>query len=196
MSISALIVKDGNEQHRMLITDRDWGLLWGPLFVAGPIFSMSFGVYDNFTMSSGVPEGSRVVRKGRNLFNAAQVLLVAIERDLDLLEFDYSYSFVNEAQRYSDGQTVHVRGRSGILRTRPKGYCFIELGDSGPKGGRIAELIDLRIIRELDTDDSRVIKIHRRRAKVLWLETLPQLVEFLRQRIGKELVVEHVDRVA
>jgi hypothetical protein len=195
MATSALILNDGDASHRMLITHRDWGLLWGPFFAEGPMFSTAFGIYDNFTVAHGIPKGSYVIRSGRKLFGAARGLLAAIERDADLLRFDYSYSFDDEPIQHNGGQSVRLRGRGGILSTRPKGYCSIKLLNSNGKGPRIAELIDLRIVGELTLDNSSVVKIHRRSKDVLWAETLPPLLEFLRPRIGKELTVEHIDRV-
>jgi hypothetical protein len=68
------------------------------------------------------------------------------------------------------------------------------LFDDRAKSPRVVEFIDLRVVRELVTDEARVVKVHRRSAEIHWPETLPHLLEFLRPRIGRDLVVEHVDR--
>ena len=75
MGMSAFIIRDGDDQHRTLISDRDIGLLSGPLFTEGPIFSFTYGFYENFTVARGIPPGSHVVRPAQKLYNAASALL-------------------------------------------------------------------------------------------------------------------------
>jgi hypothetical protein len=196
MSSSAIIVHDGDESYRLLVTHRDWGLLWGPGFFEGPLFSKTFGVYDNFTVAGGIPRGSQVKRRGDELFVAAAALLAAIERDGELLRYDYSYGFAGDPARYGGGRSIRVRGMSGILWARPKGYCYVELkcrDEAGPP--RVVEVIDLRVDRAVQTE-SGLVKSYRRKAAMNWLETLPPLLEFLQSRRDKELAVEHQDRVA
>ncbi len=196
MPSSAIIVHDGEKSHRLLITHRDWGILWGPMFVEGPLFSKAFGVYDNFTVASGIPRGSRVNRRGRDVFAAALALVTAVECDAELLRYDYSYGFAGDPVRHGGAQSIGVRGMEGILSTRPKGYCYIELhcrNEAGPT--RVAEVIDLRVSRGVQTD-SGVVKSYRRKAAMNWLETLPPLLEFLRSRQDRELTIEHQDHVA
>jgi hypothetical protein len=194
MSNSAIIVHDGEHSHRLVMTHRDWGLLFGPAFSEGPLFSSAFGVYENFTVAGGVPKGSQVTRKGIVLHNAARTLLAGIERDADLLRYDYSYGFEDERICHGGGQSIRVRGRSGILSTRPKGYCSIELFDAGAKRPRVAELIDLRIVGSIQTEGLGIVKVFRRKAEMHWLDTLPPLLEFLQPRLVIDLVVEHVQR--
>ncbi len=197
MPQSAIIVRDGEDNHRLLTTDRDTGLLFGPFFKEGVCFLNAFGVFDNFTVAGGISKGSRATRRGRVLHNAASALLAGINRDADLLCYDYSYGFANDPVRHGGGQTISIRGRSGIISTRPKGFCTIELFDSNNEGGpRIAEFIDLRIVGSVETDTSGAVKVYRRKAEMHWLETLPPLLEFLHPRLARELVVEHHDRAS
>jgi hypothetical protein len=195
MPNSAIIVHDGQDSHRLLITQRDCGILVGPMFKEGPLFLSAFGVYENFTVAGGMPKGSQVTRGGRVLYNATWGLLNGIERDADLLQYDYSYGFESEGTRHGGGQTVRLRGREGILSTRPKGYCTIELFDEHSKTARIAEFIDLRIVGSIETELSGVVKVYRRKVDMRWLETLPPLLAFLKPRKAKELIIEHIERV-
>src|SRR4051794_36990940 len=85
MANCALIIHDGEESHQITITQRDLGLLRGPLFDAGRNFICAFRIYDHFTAAGGVPKGSHVVRVRQALENAARTLHAAIERDSELL---------------------------------------------------------------------------------------------------------------
>jgi hypothetical protein len=194
MPTSALIIRDGDAHHRLLADDRDIGLLWGPLFLQGAVFSLTFGFYENFTVARGIPKGSHVIRPGRNLFNATHGLQTAVERDADLLKYDYTFSFGDERTEKKGPVSVIIRGRSGIVQTFPSGYCFSTLKEPGPKGGRIAEVIDLRVVEDCTAEGLGAIKIHRKGAKLSWIETLPPLLEFLKPRVRKRLIVEHIDR--
>jgi hypothetical protein len=195
MSDSAMIIRDGAESHELRITSRDLGLLWGPFFVQGQVFINAFGVYENFTVAGGIPKGSHVRRGGRGLYGATAALESAIRRDEDLLRYDYSYGFQKERTRHGGTQSVVIRGRGGTLSTRPTGYCSIELYDWNAQGLRIAEFIDLRIVKNVKTDEGKVIKVYRRKAEMHWLERLPPFLNFLERRQRQELIVEHVDRV-
>ena len=196
MSDSAIIVRDGDESHRLATTHRDWGLLFGPGFAEGPHFVAVFGVYEHFSVARGVPKDSQVTRRGADLHEAAQVLLSGVERDAELLRHDYTFSFADTPTRYSAGQSVTIRGRAGIISARPRGYCTIELLSRGEKDPDIAaEVIDLRVTRDLATDDRGIVKVQRRKAEMHWLETLPPLLHFLGTRLPKDLVVEHIGRI-
>jgi hypothetical protein len=192
MSKSAFIVRDGDASHRTLIGGRDIVLLFGPLFIEGFLFSSRFGFYENFSVAGGIPDGSHVIRPGDKLFSAAYALQHAIERDIELLQFDYSFSIGNNRPRKGP-QSIMLRGRNGIVAAHPKGFCFAKLLVPG-RPGWTAELIDLRIVQDLVTDDSLPIKVHRKAATVNWPEVLPPLLEFLRPRVKKRLTVEHIDR--
>lgn len=115
MSESCIIIRDDDKNYRLVITNRDWGLLWGPFFTEGPVFSSAFGVYDNHTVAGGIP--------------------------------------------------------------------------------RTAEYIDMRVVCSIETNDCGTLQVYRRKAKMNWVETLPPLLEFLKNCKFKELIVEHYDRV-
>ena len=193
MSNYSIIVHDGEASHCLPITSRDWGIAMGPHFKEGSIFIVSFGVYDNYTVARGMPKGSKVNRRGLVLYRAAHLLQTGIERDADLLSHDYSVGFNNERTRHTGLTSVKLRGRTGSIRARPKGFCYLELFDQTAKRSRVAELIDLRIVETIETDTADIVKLYRRKAETHWLETLPPLLEFLKLRKDKELIIEHVE---
>ncbi|MBL8823110.1 MAG: hypothetical protein JNJ77_11020 [Planctomycetia bacterium] len=194
-SDSATIIRDGDVSHRIQITHRDWMLTAGPGFVEGRAFTKAFGVFENYTVAGGIPKGSLVYRKGNELFAAASELLKAIQRDYELLQFDYSYQIEGYPKSYGGGQSICIDGCSGILSLRPKGYCSIRLlGEPLPDG--VKEIIDLRPLRTFKTDIG-MLKVYRRKAqtKVQWTDTLPPLLDFLSDRLDRVLSLEHIDRV-
>ena len=193
MSNYSIIVHDGEASHCLPITSRDWGIVMGPHFQEGSIFIVSFGVYDNYTVARGMPKGSKVTRRGLVLYRAAHLLQSGIEREVDLLSHDYSVGFNNETTRHTTPVSVELRGRTGSISTRPKGFCYLKLFDQTAKRSRVAELIDLRIVQTIKTDTSDIVKLYRRKAETHWLKTLPPLLEFLKLRMNKELIVEHIE---
>ena len=196
MTSSYSIITDGKESHRLEFTKRDWGLLRGPYFEAGQRFISVLGVYDHFTVAAGIPKGAKVTRQRLQLLGAAQQLLAIIQRDEDLLQHDYKFSFSGRIGRPRAGAEsgFRVRGFIGNLDTRPHGYCFLNLVEVSSNGmGRIAEYLDMRIRGTLETDDMGTLKIHRQKAEMRWPEILPPLIEFVRTRTVKHLDIEHYD---
>jgi hypothetical protein len=190
------IITDGSERHRLEFAKRDFGLLGGPHFDAGQRFTSVLGIYDHFTVAAGIPKGAKVMRRRLQLLDAAQQLLTWIQRDEDLLRYDYKYSFSGRAGRPSGGAEsgFRVRGFFGKIDTRPHGYCHLDLIQITSNGrGRLAEYLDMRIRGTLETDELGTLKIHRQKAEMHWLETLPPLVEFIRTRTVKQLEIEHYD---
>jgi hypothetical protein len=189
VSDSATIIRDGDDVHRLQITHRDWMLINGPGFVEGRIFVAAFGIFENFTVARGIPKGSRVHRDAQILFDAATKLLAGIERDLDLMLYDYSYKIGHQPKQFGGGQSISVSGRPGILSLRPKGYCSIQFVDQ-----KTPELIDLRD-KDGFVSDAGAIELYRRKAESHWLESLPPLINFLGSRLTRTLSLEHIDRV-
>jgi hypothetical protein len=190
MSDSAIIIRDGKDSHRIQIAQRDWTLLSGPGFGEGLAFIRAFGIFENYTVASGIREGSLVKRSGATLYDAALALLAGVTRDLELLRYDYSYQVGDEPRRYGGGQSIRIDGRDGILSLQPKGYCSIQLiKETGQ-----AKVIDLRGAKALATDSGR-LKVYRRKANTRWPELLPTLLAFLEVRREWEVTLEHIDRV-
>lgn len=199
MPSSHVIIRDGQAMHRLEIDHRDWGLLMGPFFAEGQRFIDPLGVYEHFTVAGRVPDGSQVTRRKFQLTDATQVLLRAVERDQDLLRYDYSYSFSGRgSSRSSGGESgFRVHGLIGHIDARPRGYCHLRLSQLGSNGSpRAVEFLDMRVRESIETDALGVLRIHRRKARMHWLDRLPPLLEFLRARSAKELTIEHHERAA
>ena len=163
-------------------------LINGPGFTEGPIFIAAFGIFENFTVAGGLANGSLVHRQGQTLFDASSTLLAGIERDLDLLRYDYSYKIADRPKQFGGGESIAVDGRPGILSLRPKGYCSVRFVDQ-----KSPDLIDLRG-RDGFMTDAGPIKLYRRKAESLWRDILPPLLDFLGARPTKTLSLEHIDR--
>jgi hypothetical protein len=164
-------------------------LLVGPGFKEGSIFIAAFGVFENYTVARGIAKGSLVHREGQTLFDASSTLLAGIQRDLELLRYDYSYQIGDRSRCYGGGGSVTVGGRPGMLTLRPKGYCSIRFVD-----GESPDLIDLRDKSGFMTD-AGPLNLYRRKAESHWLEILTPLLDFLRPRLNNVLILEHLDRV-
>ncbi len=193
---SHVIIRDGHESHQLDIARRDWGLLTGPFFDEGQRFVDALGVYEHFTVATGLAEGSQVMRQRFRLIDATQSLHRAVVRDEDLLCHDYSYGFSRRGRsRSSAGESgFRVRGLIGYVDARPHGYCHLRLSQPGTNGlPRTVEFIDMRVRESIDTDDLGVLRIYRRQAEMHWQDRLPPLLEFLRARSAREVTVEHYD---
>ena len=190
------IVTDGTEKYRLEFTSRDFALLRGPHFEEGQRFISVLGVFDHLTVEMGIPQGAKVTRQRSQILNAAERLLVVVQRDEDLLRYDYKYSFSGRIDRpRSAGYGgFKVRGFCGYIDTRPSGYCYLNLDQlTGNGRGRLAEYYDMRIRETIETDELGTLKIHRKKAEMHWLEILPPLIEFIRSRTVKVLEIEHYD---
>src|SRR6266516_565216 len=119
-----VIIRDSSESHRLDIEHRDLGLLTGPFFREGQRFIEALGAYEHFTVAGGVPEGSQVTRQRLLLIDVMQALYRAVQRDEDLLRYDYSYSFTGRGSSRGSGAEsgFRVRDLDGHIDTRPKGY--------------------------------------------------------------------------
>ena len=189
MSDSATIIRDGDDLHRLQVTHRDWMLIHGPGFVEGPMFVAAFGIFENFTVAGGISKGSLVHRNSQTLFDATAKLLVGIERDADLMRYDYSYKIGDQRKQFGGSQGISVGGRPGFLSLRPKGYCSIRFVDR-----KASDLVDLRN-KDGFMSDAGAIKLYKRKAESHWLEILPPLIDFLGARLTRPLSLEHINRV-
>jgi hypothetical protein len=194
MRRSYIIAKIGDASHRLDIAHRDWGMVRGPFFQEGEQFERALGVYEHFTVAGGIPAGSFVTRQRHFLLETTELFLRAVQRDEELLCYDYSYSFSARGnRRHSAAESgFRIRGLVGHISTRPHGFCWLQLSQLvGTGWPRVVELIDLRVRGSLETDELGTLKIHQRKAEMHWLETLPPLVGFLRTQGEGEVRVEH-----
>lgn len=51
-----------------------------------------------------------------------------------------------------------------------------------PSGrGRVVKIIDLRVIRQIQTDDRGYLRVHRRKMEIDWYREMPRILEFCEQ---------------
>ena len=197
MPTNTLRIEADEAEFLLTIPHRDAMLLAGPrpFMSTGEPFVKTLGIYDNFTVAKGIPEDSKAVRNRYLVLMAVTSLLEAIQRDLDLLEFDYSYSFSTQGKaRSSAGMSgFQVRGYFGSVDARPKGFCTMELREASPSGpSRVVEILDLRNRKTFETDDSGVLQIHRKKSEeVSWKTSLPALIDFLKEHKCTDVVIHH-----
>jgi hypothetical protein len=193
---SYIIAKAGEATHRLDISDRDWEMLSGPYFKEGKGFTDALGVYEHFTVAGGIPKGSHVVRQRRLLLEAAELLRRGIERDEELLRFDYTFGFTVAGQSTGSGgeSGFRIRGLVGYIDTRPRGFCWLQLSQIvGSHWPRVVEWIDMRVKVRIETDERGTLRIERKRAEIKWPERLPPFIEFLRSRSEKQITIEIYD---
>jgi len=172
---------------------RDWRLLNGPFFSDGPLFLDTLGVYKNFTVEKGIPKGSKAEVNRFVLYKVAEQLLIAIQRDMDLLQYDYSFRFTGYSRKGSGSISgFRVNGYYACVDTRPRRFCLLELREALPDArSRLVGQIDIRNKSEIETDDWGILKVKKRKARVTWQDVLPQMIEFLKQRKSKTVVINH-----
>jgi hypothetical protein len=193
---SYIIAKAGNASHRLDITNRDWEMLSGLYFREGKQFSDALGVYEHFTVARGIPKGSHVVRQRRQLLEAAELLRRGIERDEELLRFDYTFSFTVPGHSTGGGGETgfRIRGLVGHIDTRPKGFCWLQLSQLvGSHWPRVVEWTDMRVKGSIDTDERGTLQVRRKRAEIKWPKRLPPFIEFLGSRSEKQITIEIYD---
>lgn len=193
MKLTGVVIEGDGRRHKLEGTLRDWCLLNGPFFEVGSNFSQVLGLFENFTVLTGIPKGSFVTRNTYVLRELAASLHRAVVRDEELLGYDYSYSFSTQPrQRNSGGQSgIRIRGLRGAISTRPHGYCILELMQIvGPGSARVVEMIDMRVRGAIETEELGTLTIHRRRAALSWTESLPPLIEFLSGIQSPEVRIE------
>lgn len=182
--------------HSFTLGHRDFMLLSGPSFFIphGSTFIQALGIYENFTVSGGIPRDSGVRRRPIELHAPALALLYEVSRQEDLLGFDYCFSFSSKPkQRHSASISFPVGTRSYVVSAQPKGFCTLEILEAGPGGiGRPTAIIDLRSCACYDAGDRGELRVHRRKAELKLVSVLEGLVEFLSALRTPELSVFHL----
>jgi hypothetical protein len=183
----------GASSKEVSLTSRDFGVFAGPpLFMpGGSDLIRALGVFEDFSVDLGRPRKPEVVRERDSLSHLLLTVVGELQQNADLLSFDYTYSFSGAPSRGA-GATSGFRAGAlgGCVNTRPKGFCTVELWGVSPGGtGRLAQLIDLRQIGSLATDDWGTLRCHRRAATFELHDTLDDLHDFLSTASSSEIRV-------
>lgn len=199
MRMNTLKLDDGKDTFDLTFSERDFALLGGPsIFMPqGNRFIRELGVFENTSVAKDmkIPAGSYVRRRRGNLLSHARGTLKYLERDADLLAYDYSFRLTKGEDRHKlKGHLggFNIRGLFGHVDGQPRGFCTLTLSEVSPTGiGRNVELIDLRTRREIETDDRGLLKIYRTEAEFGWLSPLCGMIEFLEASDAKEVTIHH-----
>lgn len=109
-----------------------------------------------------------------------------LERDRELLSYSYTCQYVSPAGERSDAlrAAFTIGGLRPALKDRPKGYCTLRLlDDSGARSGREVEVIDLRIVSKVATDDGGYLTVRRRSMTIDWYHEMPRILKFCEQNM-------------
>jgi hypothetical protein len=175
-----------NGELLVAIGERSWHILDEDLFFKkGWLAREAFGLDFVAGLFKKPADGVLKTISANKLMLYCKDLWFYLMRDKDLLSYCYSYKFEREkGMQYGSGGLPGfvLRGFSGSVWTRPAGYCTLELMQASPSGkGRIVEIIDLRVIRKVQADDGRYLKVYRRKMEIDWYREMPRIMEFCEQ---------------
>jgi hypothetical protein len=199
MRQNILEIEDGKKSFALQFSDRDFEILGGPtpFMELGAEFVRTLGVFENtnVSMDMKIPPGSSVRRSRQNLAVLAKGLLKLIQRDHDLLSFDYSFRLTKSDEKHRIKRQLsgfRIRSLYGCVDGWPRGFCTLTLNEVSPIGiGRTVEIIDLRNSTELETDDMGLLKVYKQEADLNWTKALQGLIDFLNQSTEKEVTIHH-----
>lgn len=193
VSRNSVTIEDDGVQFELAVSGRDWSLLNGPFFNDGPLFLNTLGIYNNFTVAKGIPKGSKAEVNRFHLCMITEQLLAAVQRDMDLLQYNYSFSFTSSSEKGSGAISgFTVDGYYAFLSTRPNGFCFLDLMEPSPNSrSRLVGKLDIRNKSEIETHNWGVLKIKKKKDIVTWPDVLPPMIEFLKKSKSKTVTVCH-----
>src|SRR5436190_2571920 len=159
---------------------RDFNILLGPesLIDGGGALVHLLGVFDNFDVAAGESRSPEMTRPRLDVLSAVQRVGRSVARDVELLAFDYSYSFSSAPKQRNGGAEsgFRIAGQVAKVDTRPKGFCTVTVHGAA---GAPTRLLDLRAIGSLITDDNGSLRCHRRAAELGLPSILRRLENFL-----------------
>jgi hypothetical protein len=183
-----------NQELLIAVNERSWHVLDHSHFLSeGWILRKAFGM--DFVAGLGKKPQDGILNSMRALkFQlTCKDMWSLLVRDKDLLSYAYSYEFEREkGVKHGGGISgFKVRGFCGYVSVRPTGYCTLKLSEISPSGiGRTVEIIDLRVIRQIQTDDWGYLKVHRRKMEIDWYREMPRILEFCANKKGDIQIFE------
>jgi hypothetical protein len=182
-NVDCVQVRCGGESIYLPLRSRDFHIFDNHHYWrAGWAYRKMFGM-DFIRGLETAPRESIVLlsHKKSELKSLVDSLRVELDEQGDLLFWDYSYEFGREPGRRNGGAEsgFQVRGLYGFITVRPAGYCDVRLSASRDGRCLFAELIDMRVVGRIETDNWGYLKVHRRRAELGWAQEIPRLLSFL-----------------
>jgi hypothetical protein len=184
----------GHAEHRVELTARDVRLLDGQYFLEYPGSHRAlFGL--DFIGGLGAPPPGKVLRTYERieLHGRLTILLTSLEAQRDLISHDYLYEFeATKGQRKGGGEAgFRINGRHGLIRVHP-GFCDLTLSEIGPNGrGRTVQIVDMRAVGRIATDDRGELRVVRRKAETHWFDLLPALIGWVGAQSGETVEILH-----
>lgn len=174
-----------NEELLVAIGERSWHILDEDLFFKkGWLVREAFGLDFVAGLFRKPADGILKTISANKLLLYCKDLWFYLTRDKDLLSYAYSYEFEQEKGVRDGGAQsgFQVRGLYGFIDVRPAGYCTLKLSQASPSGqGRTVEILDLRVIKQIQTDDWGYLKVRRRKMDIDWYREMPRILEFCEQ---------------
>jgi len=190
-----VVFRCGDQECSLPLSVRDVHLLDGEyFFVRSTSYRALLGLA--FVAGLGAPPVGQVLVSHRRFVLASQLegLAQALEDQRDLISWSYSYKFSEKPDRSGGGSVsgFQVHGLHGSITVQPSGYCHATLSEIAPTGrGRLVEIIDMRVRKELVTDNWGRLSIARRKADVGWFDELPRVIAWLKAQQTTDVEVLH-----
>ena len=179
----SIILRCGGSEERLVLSHRDICLLDGDYFLKRPVnYRAELGLAFVKGLSAP-PEGVVLLTHRRFILSGVlKALHQALEDQRELLAYSYQFKFSGQPEANGGGALAGflVRGLVGSISVRPAGYCTLVLMEVAPTGrGRIAEIIDMRVRKSLETDNWGTLTLKRRSEPVGWFDELPRVRAWL-----------------
>lgn len=191
----SIILRCGRNEERLFLSHRDIRLLDGEYFLKRSVnYRAELGLAF-LKGSPAPPEGVVLLTHRRFIFSGVlKALHQALEDQRDLLAYSYQFKFSGHPEANGGGglSGFLVRGLTGSISVRPAGYCTVVLMEVAPTGrGRIAEIIDMRIRKSLETDNWGTLTLKRRAEPVGWFDDLPRVRAWLDSQEADDVELLH-----
>jgi len=177
----------GGREHHMEYSSRSLLIMGNhPHLCRGGEFSMAVGLHENYTVLNGMDTQAWCRKSVAAVRKAAARFLKEVERELELLSYDYLYSFPDQPQAngkvptQGGGMSIAIDGHWGLLSAKHPGSLAILFHEQNEAGYcELSEIIDLRPLKSIQTDTQGLLKVHRRKNPCEWPEHLHALLAFL-----------------
>lgn len=198
----AATFREPGRSHTLVYTRREKYLLGGPFLLEGERFLGAIGLMDNFTVAEGQNTKAWTTKPKDEILRSSEALRDRVERDAELLQFDYKFSLAPTKPRPGGGAIGGLRLleppfpwecdlRASISAMHPGqlNLTLMEVFENGT--GRDLGTIDFRKARPVATDRG-LLHVHRvERALPRWSELLSELIEVLSSWSSELVEVRH-----
>lgn len=166
----ALTLRTAQGEFTIAVSQRDLGVLRGPLVPEGLAFWLETGATTVYRVATGLDSTTWVARDARALLTATTAALQRLTTDAELLSFDYAYALLGNRNQRSSVYGITLNGKAASLHCRTPGHIYFRLDQHGQP----PVLIDLRGLNQVQTDHWGAVTIQQRAAPApAWPGVLP-----------------------